>query len=593
MANSYQTGQIDLFSFLGDISILPYDGTLIPQEDMPKAAEESGDVTAYLSVEEKILSLVRQRKTKKLSSSGLYAIFQKKKIVEKACDYIWGKVEDYVRDFLIDGVKASGTGASFEIPDELDKLIGNSRAASFARSLEFTTHGSAENSHFQLDNYEKKVPVNYQLVLNGTYRDHPAYYSLNRLKKGQRTRNRIYRYRSLGNSFSWVCDAATVFARAVIFNEVKLHVDADETLQEEIRERLRSNLDMYTSNGSLIIADSEFCRKLAGVAQVEFLTAKVKKVGSRERDEGKMKIFSEDTLLSISHGDTVLYCQLLGLDIDWANYAVRSFYDTVLVNLYSDILKQDIYIEEMISYSRNQASDYARSFETKKNIPEKMIKAMEESGFNNYFGYVEFDSECDTEKLKKLYKEWDALAKTYFGGRSFKDVSIRFRKLGNHHAIGLYYSVMRCICVDIRSPGSMVHEFMHMIDDGTLSGISHDYLSLKQDFKGILDFYCYLIDKCDEIPSKGKYKKDYYKTPTEVFARCGEMYVHRYLGVNNSLVGNCTGFAYPENETLNKKIVAYYDTLFSTVFGYERKEATADERNRSENSGIYTKVSSC
>ena len=109
------------------------------------------------------------------------------------------------------------------------------------------------------------------------------------------------------------------------------------------------------------------------------------------------------------------------------------------------------------------SGDYARSFQTKKNIPQKYIKAMAKSGFNEYFGYVEFDEECDLALMEELYKEYGAFAKE-LKVQKFPEVSLRFRKLGNHKASGLYYYTLKCLCVDVRFPGSFVHEVGHAID---------------------------------------------------------------------------------------------------------------------------------
>ena len=45
-----------------------------------------------------------------------------------------------------------------------------------------------------------------------------------------------------------------------------------------------------------------------------------------------------------------------------------------------------------------------------------------------------------------------------------KGNSIRFRKLGNHKAIGLYYPLIQCLCVDLRNTTSFIHELGHLID---------------------------------------------------------------------------------------------------------------------------------
>ena len=93
---------------------------------------------------------------------------------------------------------------------------------------------------------------------------------------------------------------------------------------------------------------------------------------------------------------------------------------------------------------------------------------MKRSRFNEMFGYVEFDTDCELKLIGEIEKEFLGFCQEYFsnafGDRSFMDHAIRFRKLGRHHAWGLYFPTLQCLCVDIRHPGSFIHEFLHMID---------------------------------------------------------------------------------------------------------------------------------
>ena len=60
---------------------------------------------------------------------------------------------------------------------------------------------------------------------------------------------------------------------------------------------------------------------------------------------------------------------------------------------------------------------------------------------------------------------------------------------------------------------------------------------------------------------KGKYSLKYYLTPTEVFARCFEMYVTRCLGLTSSLCKQEEDWAYPEEEKLMQQVKGYFDRL--------------------------------
>lgn len=207
--------------------------------------------------------------------------------------------------------------------------------------------------------------------------------------------------------------------------------------------------------------------------------------------------------------------------------------------------------------------EHAKSFQTKRNIPQKCIRAMSRSGFNRYFGYIEFDEECDLKLMEELYREYDAFAKEMDIDK-YPEVSLRFRKLGNHKASGLYYYVLKCLCVDVRFPGSMVHEVGHMID------YHMEHISIKYSFQAVYDRYEYLLkdylSKADKehasvLKGKSKYNLDYYLQPTEVFARCFEMYVVRLRGIDNSLCRPDFGFAYPEDAKLMALIKDFYDGI--------------------------------
>ena len=231
-------------------------------------------------------------------------------------------------------------------------------------------------------------------------------------------------------------------------------------------------------------------------------------------------------------------------------------------------LKNEAKMEKELS------GDYAKSFQTKKNIPQKCVKAMSQSGFNEYFGYVEFDEECDLSLMEELYREYQAFAKE-LGIPKYPEVSLRFRKLGNHKASGLYYYILKCLCVDVRSPGSMVHEVGHAID------YHLGHISAQYTFQGVYDRYEMLLTKyvdrakgpqVDILKGKTKYNLQYYLMPTEVFARCFEMYVVRIRGIDNSLCKPEAGFAYPEDEELQAAMKEFFDGILGK--DYDGKDAT-------------------
>lgn len=250
----------------------------------------------------------------------------------------------------------------------------------------------------------------------------------------------------------------------------------------------------------------------------------------------------------------------------WSNFFSVGISTYALVNVIDKVFAE--YLEDKRDYemAKGMISEYAQSFETKHNIPLKVQKAMSESPFNKYFGYVEYDEDVDLSLMDQIYKEFAAVAQ-FIGLKKQDEVSLRFRKLGNHKATGLYYFVLKCLCVDIRCPSSFAHEMMHMVDD------ENGKLSRSYGFEKTLELYrSSLEEELDKDPmvrkileGKGKFDKEYYLQSSECFARCGEIYLVRICSIDNSIVKpdeKTSGFAYPRNEKLEESVKEYFDALF-------------------------------
>lgn len=224
---------------------------------------------------------------------------------------------------------------------------------------------------------------------------------------------------------------------------------------------------------------------------------------------------------------------------------------------------------------RQSASDYAKSYMTKKNINKSTLKAMEESVLNSYFGYVEFDNEVDLKKVEIISKEFEAFKETYLSGIDSKNNAIRFRKLGNYKALGLYFPSVHCLCVDVGSPGSLLHEYAHLID------YCYGNLSLKGTFSQVKYKYrTKLFDNAyknkaflEQLNSNKKYNKDYYLNPTEIFARCFEIYISKVLKVENSLTPDVDNKPeYPVDEEFISLITEYFKSILPVLNGQNTKE---------------------
>ena len=213
------------------------------------------------------------------------------------------------------------------------------------------------------------------------------------------------------------------------------------------------------------------------------------------------------------------------------------------------------------AYQKQSHKDYATVFVQKKNIPKKVLAAMASSSFNQYFGYVEMDSDCDLSAVEEAAKEFIALKEQYLPFIDSSKNSIRIRKLGHHKASGLYSSFHRCLCIDISSPSSLIHEYGHLID------YEYNNLSLKQEFMAIRNSYSKFMKKqmsngISQLSGKGKYNLDYFLTPTEIFARALEIYFTDVLKIRNSLVKREYNFAYPDDTQFVSLVEEYFQKTF-------------------------------
>lgn len=231
-------------------------------------------------------------------------------------------------------------------------------------------------------------------------------------------------------------------------------------------------------------------------------------------------------------------------------------------NFLIELNKEEV---QSVKTARKLSSDYARSFETKKNIPKKTLAKMEDNLFLTHFGYVELDELVDLEKIERIEDEWVEINKQ-IAFPIKKDHSLRFRRLGKHNAGGLYFPNAKAVCVDLSSPSSMIHEIMHMIDYTTEAenlSSSHEFRKIINRYRRVTDFMVENLPEDDLFKtswnSSNKYNKSYYQSPKEIFARCGEIYIRQILEINSSLVdGNSNEILYPQDAALLIMIEGYF-----------------------------------
>ena len=186
---------------------------------------------------------------------------------------------------------------------------------------------------------------------------------------------------------------------------------------------------------------------------------------------------------SLSYGNHMLWYPMPSSKPYNKNRYYESMGMLLLSDLYRLIAKEKNAKQQMVAYYKDLERTYAKSYMLKKTISQKTKTAMEASLFNNYFGFVEFDADTDLEKVEEIAREFQALKETYLPLVDSSANAIRFRKLGQHKALGLYYPTIACLCVDIHSPSSLVHEYGHLID------YCYGNLSSQYAFAKIRDMY--------------------------------------------------------------------------------------------------------
>lgn len=212
---------------------------------------------------------------------------------------------------------------------------------------------------------------------------------------------------------------------------------------------------------------------------------------------------------------------------------------------------------------KESVSAYARSYMNKARLPQKTLQAMQTSLLNDFFGFVEYDEDVDLEKAAEVEKMFLAVRETYLKRFDASKNAIRFRKLGNHNATGLYYPGVKCLCVDYRHPSSFMHEFGHLID------YECGCLSLEDGFYRIKCLYREWVSLHEgQLNRRSKYNMQYYLKPTEIFARSFEIYCRKVLKIENDLLPDeFTEAVYPSSEIFVTEVTAYFNALL------ERKAA--------------------
>lgn len=363
--------------------------------------------------------------------------------------------------------------------------------------------------------------------------------------------DRLYHY--LGDEFI-VTNLADVLAGlylcALAEREVKKALAGESVLVGEVlREKLGEGLEeLYPDRDGLIFNYSKYCQY---------------PVRTRNKWKKRNAYFGRPHDVIILHGNTDIYTD----------------HDKKIFSIIGDVCKEVLEFANLkassIRYRRSlKNQSCATCYMTKKNIPQKTLSAMESSILNDIFGYIEYDEMCDLGKLSQMEEEIKGITSELFPYVDSKTVSLRVRRLGKHKAAGLYFPFLRCLCVDVQSPSSFMHEYGHMMDYlfGNLSDVEKhkDFVSLYRAYVN------HLIRNASDplLQRTGKYGFDYYREPTEVFARCFEIYLLDILHVNSSLLKpkEEEAVVYPRDARMLSLIESYFKPLLARLEAEHRKE---------------------
>ena len=536
----------------------PIDGCCV----QPLKEKEIMDVDAYLKKGERILSLVRKRDTrfKNESMKDLLEYINCVTLMNKSgewskMEYLSKRINAAIRSACERIIQDEANQKAMEREEQLDYREILSLVPDFLGKdvkMEDVYYGyGAEMLSAVLRKELSETHVVHVVV--GKHID--GYMSLtDQLPK--KKHGRRYRYRGERNGKGVVLyDAAMLFSRLVkigIICEYVKQIEEPNTPEDTIccmlQKMYRNSERNAMSDTGILLLDSE-------VGQNEWYMH-----------------FLYETSIAYSIMDSgprmrkrdLIALQILEkqpIDCDTAiehNY----MFDDILLSVLEAYV-QEKRTEDYLKGTKERA----KVFMTKKQINKATVEAMMKSSFNNTFSYVEFDDDVNLELMSEIEKEFEALNSIMRIEKS-EDSALRFRKLGNYKASGLYFPSLNCLCVDIRTPSSMAHELFHMID------FTKGQLSRNASFDRVETMYKMLVDKAvDALPKgdairkqwvgKTKFNRNYYFEPTEIFARCGEIYLARICKVHNSLCvpDEELSIVYPESDELNALIEEYYDRL--------------------------------
>lgn len=237
-----------------------------------------------------------------------------------------------------------------------------------------------------------------------------------------------------------------------------------------------------------------------------------------------------------------------------------AFSRLALVNFICYLYEVDVSKALQDKYNKNSRGSVARAFETKLNINKETKEIMESSLLNKTFRYLEIDNDVDLDLFRSFERAVEDAKGKFYKVIDDKLPELRLRKLGKHHANGVYFPHVKCICVDVRHTSSFFHEVGHYLDYNTLP---EGLISMSD------EFFPVVIDYREKLKTYGKNmtlkKLEYYSTPTEIFARAFELYLNEKRGVNDNILGKDEFSAEEGYVCLSDESKAICNTIFSRI----------------------------
>lgn len=255
-----------------------------------------------------------------------------------------------------------------------------------------------------------------------------------------------------------------------------------------------------------------------------------------------------------------------------------------LINDYLSILAVEDFVRESnyAIYKANEEamnrSGYARAPQSKKGTKKSHLDKMANNIFLSRFGFVELDNDVDLKKFEIIEENFkELIEKIHIPYR--KDYTFRIKKLGKHRAAGAFFPYYKTTIFDLSHPEVFIHEFGHQIDFMIAENMREDYYSETLEFRPIFDQYKQLVmNHVSNLADnhvfkqlwngKTKYNSHYYLKPTEVFARCYEIYMSS-KDIDNSLLRTAEELkrehVYPFDEAFVQNILSFFDELLEKI----------------------------